>query len=86
MILESEAWTDLPFSALRMIDDTSVRSSNGSLALSKLLEGSGAGVTDTLERGLAHLGLGSLGSLFKDVSDEFSTWKSDKKERTYQES
>lgn len=78
--------THLPFSALRMIDDTSVRSSNGSLALSELLKSSGTDVFDTLERGLAHLGLGSLGSLFKDVSDEFSTWKSDKKTGTYQES
>ena len=69
-----------------MIDDTSVRSSNGSLALGELPESSGAKMLDALEGGLAHLGPGSLRSLLKDVSDEFSTWKSDKKTRTYQES
>lgn len=55
-----------------MIDNTSVRSSNGSLALSELRESSGAEVAHSLEGGLAHFGLGASASLFKDLSDEFS--------------
>ena len=72
---KNEADYHLPLTALLVADDTTVRPFDGALALGELLERAGGKVGDTLEAALAHFGLGSGASLFKNVSNKFSSWK-----------